>query len=297
VLKKRLVSYAIKMEDWDEQQEITFLHAAFCQVGLPRRAVAGDRFERRTGTTSVLVKAGELEEGGKWVEYPIPYGTVPRVMNMYITRQFILTNGERRIELGDSVNQFLKRLGIGNSGGARGALTRFRNQAKSFAACDMKIGYQSRQGLSVTKRAPVIDEFAAWLDLEGEQKTLWPGYLILSEQYATSIAEHAVPLDWKAVNVLQNGSLGLDVYAWLAHKLHALPHGNGVMVPWIRLAQEFGHEYTGQDRMRNWKKEFKRVLKQVLRVYEGARVETITGGLLLKNSPPPVRKIQITLPK
>lgn len=297
MIKKRLLQYSTEIEGWDEQQEVTFLHAAFCQVGLPRRAVDGDRFERRTGTTSVLVKAGELEENGRWVDYPVPYGTVPRIMNMYMTRQFILTKGDRRIELGDSVSQFLGRLGIDKSGGAKGGLTRFRNQAKAFAACDMKIGYQSREGLSVTKRAPVIDEFAAWLDLSGEQKTLWPGYLILSEQYATSIADHAVPLDWNAIHVLQNGSLGLDVYAWLSHKLHALPHGNGLTVPWVRLAQEFGHEYTGPDRLKNWKKEFKRVLKQVLHVYEGARVETISGGLLLKNSPPPVRKTRILMPK
>ena len=56
-----------------------FLHSVLCQVGLPRRRVVGDTFERMNGNVSLLVEAGKLWNGKEWQPQPLPYGTRPRL--------------------------------------------------------------------------------------------------------------------------------------------------------------------------------------------------------------------------
>jgi hypothetical protein len=56
-----------------------FLHSVLCQVGLPRRRVAGATFERLNGNVSLLVEAGKLWNGKEWQPQPLPYGTRPSI--------------------------------------------------------------------------------------------------------------------------------------------------------------------------------------------------------------------------
>ena len=52
-----------------------FLHSVLCQVGSPRRKVDEPRFERTSGSASLLIEAGRLWDGRRWLPQPLPYGT------------------------------------------------------------------------------------------------------------------------------------------------------------------------------------------------------------------------------
>ncbi len=288
---QKLIEAAVQiMESPPEGDQIAFLHAAFCQVGLPRSKPKTDRFERRSGNVSIVIESGELWNGKRWEKFSLPYGTRPRLLNLHITREYLRTKN-RCINLGNSISGFLtSQLGIGSQGGSHGPLTAFRNQALALAAATLRIGYNGNIGPRTIKTQP-IEEFQAWLAHEEGQKTLWPGQLILSERYAEAIEEFSVPLDARAVRAIQDSALALDVYAWLAHRLHRL--NKPLLLPWKPLNEQFGQEYTDP---KNFKREMLRLLPEVMTVYPEAKVERVTGGLLLKPSRPPVSKIQIAFP-
>ena len=85
---------------------------------------------------------------------------------------------------------------------------------------------------------------------------------------------------------LGGSALALDMYFWLAHRLHRVE--KPVMVPWSGLQQQFGQEYEGAHRDKNFRRHALHALRDALAVYPQAKVEQVTGGLRLLPSPPPV---------
>lgn len=268
-----------------------FLHTVMCQVGMPRRATDARTFERHSGPFSVLLEAGRLWNGREWVEQPLPSGTIPRLVMVHLSSEAVRTRS-RRIELGDSLRQFLQMLGLQTNGGQRGGYTGFHRQMNALAACRLLIGME-KAGKVVTVDAKPIKRFEAWLQQDEKQPTLWPGVLELSPEFYETLTEHAVPLDYRALSALKHSALALDIYTWLAHRLWRIARPQGNMLSWTNLREQFGQEYRNP---KDFKKEFREVLKQVMLVYPSARIEECIGGLLLKPSPPPIPKTSFVMP-
>ena len=77
--------------------------------------------------------------------------------------------------------------------------------------------------------------------------------------------------------------MALDLYAWLAYRLHVL---KGVTpVSWTALKGQFG---GGFDSMRHFRQTFGDNLRLALAVYRDARVEMTERGVDLFPSKPPV---------
>ncbi|WP_430542029.1 replication protein RepA [Xanthomonas euvesicatoria] len=78
------------------------------------------------------------------------------------------------------------------------------------------LGFKGR-----TYNGQPVQQFDAWIaDRGANQRALWPGKMVLSEDYYSSLIESAVPLDNRALMALKGSALALDIYAWLAHRLH-----------------------------------------------------------------------------
>lgn len=261
-------------------EDMAFTHAVLCQVGLPRAKVEGRDFIRRSGNVELVVSAGYLTEGREMVLQPIPYGAIPRLALAWVST-FAVRNKERQIPIGESAAEFLRLMGMDDQG-AR--YTTLRRQMHALAACRLQMGYMGR---TLPNMAPV-KQFDAWLsDKEKQQRALWPGVMVLSEDYYGSLIESAVPLDNRALMALKGSALALDVYTWLAHRLHRI-QGRARPLYWANLREQFAQEYKGKDPDKDFKKEFLPALKKVLAVYPQAKVKPVTGGILLQSSPPPI---------
>lgn len=274
------------MQDPPERPD--FLHAVLCQVGMPRKRTEGRTFERRSGTASMLLEAGRIWHRGTWKERPLPYGTRPRLVMVHISGEAVRSQ-RRQIEIGDSMRDFLVRLGIDTSGGAHGGYTMFKKQMEALAACRITLG-MSIANRDVTINTQPISRFEAWFQHDGTQQALWPGVLELSQEFFDTLVNHAVPLDHCALGALKHSALALDVYSWLAHRLCRVRKLEGVKVSWANLRDQFGQEYADP---KDFKKKLRIALRQVLAVYPNAKVESAAGGLILKPSMPPVAKTQI----
>ena len=259
--------------------DMAFTHAVFCQVGLPRSKVEGREFMRQSGPAWVNVQAGYLDEGQGPVQQSIPYGALPRLALAHLSTHAV-RHKTREIPIGDSAGQFLESMGM-DTQGAR--YVNLRRQMHALAACRLQIGYKGR-----TFNGQAIEQFDAWLaNKDIKQRALWPGLMVLTEHFYSSLLKGAVPLDIRALHVLKGSALALDVYAWLAYRLHRI-EGRGVTVHWGSLRKQFAQEYTGKDADKNFKGAFLPQLRKVLTVYPQAKVKPIRGGLLLLGSPPPI---------
>jgi hypothetical protein len=72
---------------------------------------------------------------------------------------------------------------------------------------------------------------------------------------AHSLQRHAVPLDPRAIATLAGSALALDVYVWLAQRLHRIDRGKPQTVTWESLKAQFGPDY---DRARKFREKFRK---------------------------------------
>jgi hypothetical protein len=126
-----------------------------------------------------------------------------------------------------------------------------------------------------------------WAPSDARQRLLWPSSVRLSDPFFASIQRHAVPLSRTAIRALAHSALALDIYAWLAQRLHRIPAGKSQAIPWVALKDQFG---PGYDRMPDFRKRFRQAMREALTVYPEAKVEEDAAGLALRTSPPPISK-------
>jgi hypothetical protein len=116
--------------------------------------------------------------------------------------------------------------------------------------------------------------------------------LRLSLDYYESLTRYAVPLDERAVAALAFSAVALDIYCWLAQRLHRIPAGQQQLVPWTALHEQFGHGYA---KIRQFRFFFLKMLKQVKAAYPEAVMDVDGKGVHLRQSPPPIRKRLVAL--
>ena len=177
------------------------------------------------------------------------------------------------------MRDFLLRLKLDTGGHEYG---RFRSQIAALAACRMTMGIGSS-----TVDAKPIKQYSAWLDNSGRQRTMWPGEIELSQDFFESLLGYAVPLHPDALTALRHSSLKLDLYMWLAHRLHRIRPQTGMRLSWANLFDQFGQEYGS---VKDFKREIRGALPEVLAVYPDAKLELVAGGMRLFASKPPVPK-------
>lgn len=265
--------------------DMAFMHTIMCQVGLPRSKVEGSSFERHSGNTALLVEAGKLWDGKQFVQQPIPYGAMPRLLLAWMNTHAVRFRTPE-IPLGESASDLLRMLGKEPNGGIRSSFTTFRKQMQALSAARITLGF-NLNGKAHTYEGKPIKNFEAWLPNAEEQRSLWPASMTLSDEYFRTLLEHAVPLDMRALMALKGSSLAMDVYVWLAERLHRI-HGRSPPVHWHNLREQFGQEYRGKDSDKDFKKKFIPALEAALHVYPQSKVKRVRGGVLLMASPPPI---------
>jgi len=270
-------SVAISM-DAPSGDERMFCHSIMCQIGLPRTQVQGREFHHSFGSAWLGIQAGLLDEGTGPVPQPVPYGAAARLALTCITT-LARRHRSREVDVGRHASTFLSMLTYDLQGHRYRML---RRQMHALAACRLQFGFQGRTVSSLP-----IHQFDAWHPRKLRGVSRWPGLLVLSEEFYADLIEHSVPLDGRALAMLKGSALALDVYLWLAYRLHQI-QGKAVAVSWEALMRQFAHEPSGAHAAETFRRGFLQALRKVLMVYPNAKVTRYPGGLELHASPPPV---------
>ena len=284
-VQQRLIRSAVEIEA-DDPDAILFQHTVFCQTGLPYRN-PGDVVRiwmRKQGTARLEVEAGRAFSPGadEFVDVGLPFGPKPRLILVYLNAEALRT-GSPEIEVEDSLTAFVKRLGLVSKG--RNMLI-IKDQLARLSAAEIRLAVAYGTARARQVQAHIVTGFDLWFPKDERQRVLWPSTVRLSLDYFESLQHHAVPLDERAVGALSHSAMALDIYAWLAQRLHRINPGKPAFIPWVALKEQFGWHYG---RMDNFKRVFRQTLTMVLSQYRGARLELDDRGMALRHSSPPVQ--------
>jgi hypothetical protein len=261
-----------------ESEAISFQYVPLIQCSFPH-ADRGEltTFTRRNGWLELTLSTARKDFG-------LPYGVPARLLTIYCASEAIRTRSPE-IYLGDSVNDFLRRLEVPITRGARGSQRVYANQLLRLIHCAISIDEDIRDasgrvGLHI-RQALFAEEARLWWD--DENGVGQGSSLVLSSVLFDSILERSAPLSTNAIRQLRKSPMDLDVYAWLVHRLYNL---NSISaISWAQLSGQFGHGYTEARKFRQF---FLGSLKRVQSVYPEARLKVAERGLILMPSRPHV---------
>ena len=296
-----LIDRAVQIEQEDARAAgaISFVSRIFCQVALPYRDPGPIPSWRRTnGTVTMRLTPGLIVRKGEQID-AYPFGVMPRYLLAWMTTEVkqggpAVQDDGLTLNLGGSMRAFLRQIGINSAtGGREGSGTRLRDQVTRLATSSITVADTRQHGNGVwnfqaTNFGFVHEVNLWWSDRDTGADTLMPSTLRLTEAWRDSIKASAVPLDTRALAIIQRakaGPLALDLYYWLAHRLYTVRRPT--VVPWALLARQFGSQY---DRVRDFKAAVVRQLRVIALAYPQARANVTDDGLLLSPSPLPVAR-------
>lgn len=287
----RILEMAAEIAGEPEADELAFLHSVLATCGLPYRSQGDARdYTRTNGRASLIVSSGHMidPQTGKPVLQGIPYGAKPRLLLIHLCTEAVRRQSPT-IPVADSMTAFMKELGLAATGGKKGSIGRFKEQLNRLAASRMQLVMDFGDRATLYNPAPVIRKIDVWFPDNPQQKVLWPSEIEMAQEFFENLVKHALPLDPRAIRGLQHSARALDIYTWLTHRLPRVRSRNGDKVSWAALQTQFGPEMKNRAR---FKQDFNKAMRQVLVVYPKARVEPEDGGLRLKRSSPPIRRLQ-----
>jgi hypothetical protein len=261
----------------EEESRLGITHAGFAMTSLPHKRI-GEAFWRREGhRTTLLVESGRDRNG---TLIGVPYGSIARLILLYLQTEAIRTNSPE-VELGRSMKSWMSRMSLTTGGRTYQLVT---EQARRISGCRLTFFTERKNGAeSRHNGAFVQDAISLSGVIDDHQPTLWQDRVRLDEGFWRSLREHPVPVREEAIKAIGTRSLAIDVYIWLAYRLHSLTHST--FVSWAAIHSQFG---AGFRLARQIKPTFLEALTVALAVYPEARVDAGKDGVTLHPAPPAV---------
>jgi hypothetical protein len=281
----------------DEESGTAFLFSGWAQAALPHKRLPDDApWQLRTERVTLLVEPGRrTAPSGPPIHVGVPYGSRARLIMLYLQSEALKTNS-RSVELGKSLRDWLGKMGIAPGGKS---IHSIREQAERITRCRISFHLHAagKEGLiqqhivdtamfGDTPVYPGEDSAGIGSGDSGGTTRSNAGFLEtvrLSETFFEQLKRHPVPVDDAAIRAINRHSMALDIYCWLAYRLHALPGSREVT--WKALHAQFG---GGVSRLDHFRTVFVENLNLALAVYPDAKVEIEGRGLALQPSRPPV---------
>ena len=279
------------------------LHSGLCQTHLPRSRPLRNRdvWVRQSGRFRLVIQPGLVVDGkfpgggrcllddkSEGMSVGVPYGSRARLILIWLQTEGMES---RFVSMDKSMSAWIRSLGLAVTGGKTGTRANVREQTLQIARCSFSLQWTDfdEAGNATRRKSRTPKSSREWsfgklsaMRANGRRR------LRLSPRFHDALREHAVPLDNRALADLAGNSLGLDLYAFFAHRLHRL--SAPLHLRWGKLAEQFGGE--GQA---SWKvaEKIKDILPDVMHAYPEANVEITKSGLMLRPSNPPVPKTMI----
>ncbi len=268
-------AYRVLSED---AEKIGFTYSGFALTSLPHKPLQ-DLFWRREGHNVTLLLESGRDRAGKSVG--VPYGSYARFILLFLQSEAIRT-GSREIELGRSMRVWLGTMGLSIGG------TTYRmvaEQARRISSCRLQF-FASKGEMEVMKHGGFVDGSITMAGVDTDQPALWNDRVLLNEEFYRALREHPVPVSEAGLRAIGPRSMVIDVYIWLAYRLHAL--NRDVSVSWPALHAQFG---AGFQLIRKFRSHFIECLEFAMAAYPDARVSVDERGLVLRPSRPAVSKL------
>jgi Plasmid encoded RepA protein len=265
----------------DETGRMGFTYSGFCLTALPHRNPGIDTWRRDGHRITLLIESGKNRQG---THLGIPYGSTARMILLYLQTRALQTNS-RYVEIGRSMNAWLERMGLSIGGNT---YRQVKEQGRRISACHLTFFHDRDDGGEIRHNGAFVENALQFSHTGPMQGELWQDTVELNDKFFRAMKEHPVPVLEAAIRQISGKSMALDIYIWLAYRLHRID--NPTSVSWPALYGQFG---AGFKALKHFKPEFSKSLKLALAAYPEARVGLSGEGILLHQSHAPVgdRKI------
>jgi hypothetical protein len=267
----------------NQEEELTYLTRALVQCTLPHADPGNiECWERSNGGKDrrrvLTIQPGRVVgKDGKTISARYPFGTPPRLILMWICTRAIQT-GSRKIYLGPTFSEFLRRLGLHyRNGGPKSTRSRVKSQITALFSANITsyemFGDDDRQGEATTVMNVVGKRELWWKPTDPDQTPLWDSWIELGEGFYDLITSHAIPFNLERIGLIKSSALALDLYMLCSYesatlmanwmqwnikgKIGPRPKTNRC-IRWSWLAQQMGSQYANVD-------DFKRKVKAEMR--------------------------------
>jgi Plasmid encoded RepA protein len=265
-------AYQVLSED---AEKMGFTYSGFALTSLPHKPQQ-ELVWRREGHNLTLVLQAIADRQGNISG--LPYGSYARFILLFLQSEAIRT-GSPEVELGASMKRWLTSMGL-SVGGKTYRLV--NEQARRISACTLTF-YADKGNAELMRRGGFVDGSISMTNMLGDQPTLWQEKVLLNGEFYRALREHPVPLSESALRAIGPRSMVIDVYIWLAYRLHALRRD--VEVGWAALYGQFGAGYT---RLRDFRRDFSQALELAVAAYPEAKIGMGDRGVILRPSRPAI---------
>ena len=259
----------------DEEAVPGYIHAGFAMTALPHKRTDAIEWVRDSADIRLRIESGKSHDG---TAVGIPFGYVARLILLYLQTQAIKTRS-REVELGRSMHSWLKAMGL-NSGGK--GYEAVREQSRRLSLCRLTF-YRIADGGEAVMNGSFVREAILPTRDTGSQLSLWRETVVLDEVFYESLVRHPLPVRESAIKAMSGRSMAIDLYIWLAYRLHHLTRAT--RVPWPAVYRQFGAGFALQ---RQFKVHAREALALALAAYPEAQVKVDDEALILLPSPAPV---------
>lgn len=262
----------------DDAEKMGFTYSGFALTSLPHKPLQ-ELFWRREGHNVTLLLESGRDRAGKPIG--VPYGSYARFILLFLQSEAVRT-GNREIELGRSMRVWLGTMGLSIGG------TTYRmvaEQARRISSCRLQF-FASKGEIEVMRHGGFVDGSITMAGVDTDQPALWNDRVLLNEEFYRALREHPVPVSEAGLRAIGPRSMVIDVYVWLAYRLHALTRD--VSVSWPALHAQFG---AGFQLIRKFRTHFIECLELAMAAYPDARVSVDERGLILRPSRPAIPKL------
>jgi Plasmid encoded RepA protein len=259
----------------DDAGELAYTHPGLCLTILPYRPTPPSEVWQRHGQQASLEVHPIRRKDGSYLG--VPYGSKARLILLYLQSEAIKTNS-RHVELGRSMRQWLMSMGVSICG------SNYRQVVEQAARIEhsLIVFHFTADGSDTRWQDSII---RGSFKPDGEDRVIE-----LSEGYYNALQQHPVPLSEQAIKSLSNTCMPLDLYLFLAYRLHALKRP--ILLRWTTLHAQFG---AGTQAIHHFKPRLIRDLELATSAYQEANVELTNEGLRLWPSPPPVAQRRLAI--
>jgi hypothetical protein len=261
----------------DDAEKMGFTYSGFALTSLPHKPQTELTWKRDGHNLTMLIQSG-VDRAGK--PLGLPYGSYARFILLFLQSEAIRT-GSREIELGRSMRVWLGCMGL-----SIGGMTykKVNEQARRISGCSLTF-YADRQGAQIKSRGGFVKTEITMNNVVDDQPLLWQDRVLLDEDFFRALREHPVPVSESALRAIGPRSMVIDVYIWLAYRLHALKRD--IEVGWPALFAQFG---AGFGTIRRFRQHFLECLALALAAYPEAHVAIGERGVILRQSRPAIAK-------
>jgi hypothetical protein len=243
---------------------------------------------RRNGNTSLTLQPG-FDEKDQCIGFP--FGTLPRLLLFWMIREILRTNS-RHLNLcgrddsgkeNNTLSGFMRELSLIPASAGGHAARRLKDQMRRLFNCRISFRITEDTGERQGERwmhMEVAPEGELWWDVKRpEQGSLWNSWIEVGEKFYQAVIQSPVPVDMRALRLLKNSALCLDLYSWCVWKaFEARRTGRKQSIAWKTLMRQLGCEYGGKDSEKTFKKNAAAAMRKVRNAYPALKTGKEIGG-------------------